>query len=140
MRKKKLVAMLLAATTLVSTALPVTANAASYNWRKGGFSGGTSWTTTQVYNAYNSYPAVTFYSYYENGKKSNGNTMQVQLINANTGAVLESAYNVRSGWTYNFKGHATRYYIKIRRKANNSNAANSAYWAMRSRTNHGNFR
>lgn len=140
MNRRKLVAMVLAATTLISTSIPTSVNAASYNWRKGCFARGTSWTSTHVYDAYKSYPQVTFYSYYGNGSKSNGNTMQVQLINANTGAIIENACNVRSGRTYIFTGKATRYYIRIRRKSGNSNASNSAYWAMRTKTNHGNFR
>lgn len=138
--KKKLTALLLAATTVCSvTAMPMSANAANYSWRKGGFSGGTCWTTTQVYYAYKSRPSITFYSYYGNGKQSSGQTMQIELINANTGYKIESAYNVRSGWSYSLQGNATKYYIRIRRKAGNSNAGNSTWWAMRSKTNNGSF-
>jgi len=137
--KKKIIALILTATTACSIAMPINADAASYSWRKGGFSGGTCWTTTQVYYAYKSKPSVTFYSYYGNGKKSSGQTMQVELINANTGYKLESSYNVRSGWSYSFKGNATKYLIRIRRKSRNSNASNSTWWAMRSNTKHGKF-
>lgn len=138
--KKKLAAIIMAAVTTCSVAaVPMSSNAANYSWRKGGFSGGTCWTTTQTYCAYKSRPVITFYSYYGNGKQSSGNTMQVELINANTGYRIESAYTVRSGSSYYLKGNATKYRIRIRRTARNSNAGNSTWWAMRSNTKHGVF-
>lgn len=137
--KKKLVSMLLAAVTTCSMAvIPMSSNAA-YEWRKGGFSGGTCWTTTQTYYAYKNNPTINFYSYYGNGKKSSGNTMQVEVVNANTGHIIARSQNVSSGGSVKLTGYATKYRIRIRRKWGNKNAGNSTWWAMRTNTKHGTF-
>lgn len=65
--RNKITAFLLATVTACSvTAMPIITSAVNYNWRKGGFSGGNCWTTSQVYYAYESNPKVTFYSYFDN--------------------------------------------------------------------------
>lgn len=136
--KKKLAAIIMAAVTTCSVAaVPMSADAASYDWRKGGFSGGTCWTTTQVYHAYKSNPTVNFYSYYGNGKKSTGKTMQVEVINANTGYKIYNATTVSSGGSLKLKGNATKYRIRIRRTPGNKNAGNSTWWAMRTNSKYG---
>ena len=113
MRKKsyRLLALLLIMATVVL--IPVTAQAAT-NWKTGGFSGGTSWTTTHYvyaeakknwlpfggtfYTAKT--PTLTFYSYSGNGKEKKGTTMYVQILrwNGNTHKwTCEYDYRVKNG-------------------------------------------
>lgn len=135
--KKKLAAVIMAAVTTCSVAaIPMSSNAA-YNWRTGNFAGKNSYTSEHTYCVSKGTPTVNFYSYYANGKKSTGDTMQVKITNANTGYIIYNGKTVSSGGSLKLKGNATQYKIQIRRKSGNKNAANSTCWAMRTNAKNG---
>lgn len=130
--KKKIAAVILAATTLCSVAaLPISANAASYEWRKGGFSGGTCWTTSQYFRREKRNPRINFYSYDGSGRKVTGQTMQIEVYNCDTGYTYEWHKNMSCNGSYKLEGNASKYRIRIRRIWNRKGGS-CKWWAMRS--------
>ena len=116
------------------------ASAASYNWRKGGFSGGTCWSTYQYLNSYSSKnPTVYFYSYKGNGKSATGTTMYVQIYNTQTGNCVYN-YSMKNGGKVTLKNNKkqtavyTKYKIRIKRYSRYTNAE---WWGMKVNSNYG---
>lgn len=162
--KKRLTASLLACVTMASVmvgGVSMNANAAN-TWRKGGFSGGTSWSTWQYvkprlyrttftnpikYRANSSSATVYFYAYKGNGSRSYGTPMYVEAYRAWTGDCMYR-YSMADGGkitftfdkTYYTDSWSPTYYnqckIRIRRLYSNTNVE---WWALKVNSNRAYF-
>lgn len=135
--------------TMAIGSISINASAA-WTWRKGGFSGGTAWSTWQYikpqvkagrwgYSPKYSNATVYFYSYKGNGKAATGNTMYVQVYHnrygncvydysiRNTGSIKLS-YRTSAWDRADWAQLHNEYKIHIRRRAS---WIDETWWAMK---------